>query len=69
MKKEQKEKEDKFYDFCMKHHTCNGCTREIICFPEDKNKCRNNENYKSKPTKDFTKAILSGKERRIKIEL
>jgi hypothetical protein len=49
MKKEQKEKEDKFYDFCMKHHTCNGCTREIICFPEDKNKCRNNENYKSNP--------------------
>jgi hypothetical protein len=48
MKKEQKEKEDKFYEFCMKNHTCNGCPRETICFPEDKNKWRKNENYKSK---------------------
>lgn len=46
MKKEQKEKEDKFYDFCMKHHTCNGCPREIICFPEENKKGRKNENYK-----------------------
>ena len=38
MKKEQKEKEDKFYGFCMKHHTCNGCPRETICFPEEKQK-------------------------------
>lgn len=49
MKKEQKEKEDKFYDFCMKQHTCNGCPRETICFPEENKKWRKNENYKSKP--------------------
>ena len=49
MKKEKRIREDKFFEFCMKRATCNGCPRYLICFPEDNKKWRKNENYKSKP--------------------
>lgn len=37
-------KEDIDIEFCMKHPTCNGCSRFLKCFPEVRNEVSQQDN-------------------------